>query len=152
MLTTAQREFLNTNAPAGFPLQLGNILHHTTGCIKATYDFSVLGGAVGDISLKTASGETAQLPAGSFGVRSFVLVETAPTSAGSATIAFKSLSAADIYAATAYGSVTGLLQGKQDNLVANALIAATATDIKITIGTAALTAGKIHVYIEYLLK
>ncbi len=112
------------------------------------YDFAVLGGAVGDITL---TGDT--IPSGAAILDAFIKVTTVPTSSGSATIAVKVEGAADVNAADAFDgapwSTTGVKRG--DFTATTAPVVTTAArSIVATIGTAALTAGKFTVAVEYV--
>ena len=132
--------------------------------LAALYDFAVHGGAVGDIPLRVS------VPAGAVIVDSFVQILTAPTSSGSATIAISLESAGDILAATAFDAAPfdgtfglglarytpGLrfpedLPIEIDDSDAGAFVAATEErELSLTIGTAALTAGKFNVFLHYV--
>ena len=106
------------------------------------YKFSADGGAVGDISFKRL------LPAGAV-VKALILHEIANfTSGGSATVTIKAgstaLSTAIAVASVATGT-TALASS------ATAIPLAADADIVMSIGTAALTAGELRVFIEYLL-
>lgn len=112
------------------------------------YDFAVDGGAVGDITLR---GDT--IPSGAIVTDVLIHVDTALTSGGSATVALKAESAADLNAADAISgapwSTTGAKRG--DLTATTAPVATTAARaIKATVGTAALTAGKFSVYVSFL--
>lgn len=110
---------------------------------KAEYDFAVDGGDVGDISLGVTIPDNAIIASG------FVEGITAVTSGGSATVAIKLESAADVLNATAKGSFTAT--GVIPCTVAAAPFKLTAQrTVTITVATAALTAGKFNVWIEYL--
>ena len=116
--------------------------------LRLVYDFAVSGGDTGDIDLVGLDNdEDAYLPENAFVVGADMVVATQCTSGGSATIALGVNSDGDVISAEAVASFT-----------ANAIISLDAkvkatADIKphITIATAALTAGKIHVYIQYVL-
>lgn len=112
------------------------------------YDFAIDGGAVGDIALRGDS-----VPSGAVIVDALILVDTALTSGGSATVAIKTEGAADINAADAFGgapwSSTGAKRG--DFTATTAPITTTASRaITATVGTAALTAGKFRVVVWYV--
>ncbi len=120
--------------------------------LRAIYDFAVSGGAVSTITMKDKRGRTAQLPDGAIVKHCLIDVVTAASSAGSATIAIGTGQAGnDLKAATAIASYTGL--------VACVPVGSAATSIKmtadrqpsVTIATAALVAGKINVFIDYVL-
>lgn len=134
--------------------------------LAAQYDFSVHGGAVGDIGLRV------RVPAGAIVVNSFAKVLTAPTGA-SATIGVKLEGAGDIFAVAAINgapwSSTGLKLGLArytpaidlgsgdgtDEVIDDSAAAAFVTttverELKLSVGTAALTAGKINIFLEYV--
>lgn len=114
----------------------------------ALYDFAVDGGAVGDITLR---GDT--IPSGAIITDVLINVDTALTSGGAATVALKAEGAADLNAADAISgapwSTTGAERGDLDADTAPVKTTA-ARSIVATVGTAALTAGKFSVYVEYL--
>lgn len=116
--------------------------------VKATYDFALDGGAVGDIALRGAA-----IPSGAIITDVLVDVTTALTSGGSATVAIKAQSAADLISATAIGSspwsTTGPKRGSLDADSAPIKTTAKRT-ITATVATAALTAGKFSVIVEYV--
>lgn len=134
--------------------------------VAALYDFAVHGGAVGDIALRV------RIPNGAVIVDSFAHVLTAPTGA-SATVGVKLQSAGDVFSVAAISgapwSSTGFKLGKLrytpgialgagngsdtaiDDTSAGAFLALTAErELTLSIGTAALTAGKINLFIEYV--
>ena len=123
------------------------------------YDFAVDGGAVSTIDLSANN----LLPEGAVVLDCWARVITACTSGGSATIAWGPTSDADGYsgAAIAVASFTDgavfnaagqdsalLWDGTNDHRIYFE-VGATSDDFKITIGTAALTAGKIKFCLEY---
>ncbi len=113
------------------------------------YDFAVDGGATGFINLA----DNFALPVGSVIVDVYYYVETAMTSGGSATVAIGDADTAARYlAATAFDNAA-----YADEKVAKAAIGVpfktdSANDGKfgITIATAALTAGKIRFFVNFL--
>lgn len=131
--------------------------------MEYVYDFSTDGGAVSTISLSGKSGK-AGIPDGSVVHRVHARVLTACTSGGSATVAWGNTSDTDGYsgAAIAVASLTanavfnetrgGALLWDDTN-DANLDYAVTSTantqDFSLTIGTAALTAGKIVFQVEF---
>lgn len=122
----------------------------------AQYDFANVnqGGAIGAITLiDQNTGKAAQLPKGA--VISFALIHilTTLTSGGSATIAVGTGQAAnDLKAATAVASYSaGLLAAVPVESAATAIIMAADGTMSMTIATAALTAGKFNVLVEYIM-
>lgn len=127
------------------------------------YDFDVDGGAVGAIALSSKDNKSV-LPVGAVVKRVTALVKTAFTSGGSATLAWGNTDDADGYsgAAIAVASLTaGALFNGYDNGAALLwddtndhpidVYVADAADgaFSVTIGTAAMTAGKAVFMVEY---
>lgn len=112
------------------------------------YSFATDGGAVGTITLR---GDT--IPSGAIITDALLHVDTAPTSAGAATVSVGSEAAADIQAAAAISGAPWSTAGaKRGSLTATAAPVKTtaARSITIVVGTAALTAGKFSVVVEYV--
>jgi hypothetical protein len=154
MITLTKRERLNRMNSHAFKYELGSELDKKPGMLKAVYDFSTQGGAIGDISLKDVEGAAAILPSGAIVTKVFIDVVTAVTSDGAATVAVKSEGAGDMLSATAKASFTlaALLAGVQDGAVGNMIRMTADRTIKITVAAADLTAGKLNVFIEYVLR
>ncbi len=118
------------------------------------YDFAVLAGAQGALTLKGANGDAKQLPSGLIVLGGLVEVVAAVTSGGAATISLDlGATAAAILAATGKASFAVATPINIPSL--NSAVSATgavklaaATDVKATIGTADLTAGKFYVHLE----
>lgn len=123
------------------------------------YDFAVDGGATGTIDISANK----LLPVGAVVMGCWARVLTAVTSAGAATLAWGPTSDADGYSGTAIAKAS-LTDGAVFNGFDNggALIwddtndhpiyfevGATSDDLILTVGTAALTAGKIKFCIQY---
>ena len=113
------------------------------------YDFSKLGGAVGDILVGGDS-----IPQNAVIRRGMIDVQTAATSGGLATIAVSAVAANDVLAATAVASfsLNAMLDVVPVDTAATSIRAASADikQIKITVAVAALTAGVFTVALEYL--
>lgn len=151
---------LNHSSAVQPQVQLGTQLtYKRVQVMKAQYDFSKQGGAIGAISLRDMDNLPAVLPGRAVVVGCYIDVVTAPTSAGAATLAFGTgQTAVDLLAATGKASFTA------GSILACIPVGSAATAIKLTqaasgagltpkltVATAALTAGKINVLIEYLL-
>lgn len=132
--------------------EIGGHLHRTRNVLKCVYDFSKSGGALGDIALLTDRGAAANLPKNAIIRRVMAYVVTGVTSAGSATLALKIVNSADLMAATAKATLVAnaFVDGVPVSTAATAVgpLAALA-QVKATVGTAALTAGKVQFFIEY---
>jgi hypothetical protein len=125
------------------------------------YDFSVDGGAVSSIALRPLP-SNAKLAEGDVVVGFYAKVETAFTSGGSATVTLGNTADTDGYsvdffsAASANAILTpGVLDGAllwdstADALKGYYVTSASNTqNLSITVGTAALTAGKLRVYLR----
>lgn len=115
------------------------------GIVKVVYDFDTHGGAVG------ANPINFKLPANAIILDGLVDVITAPTSGDLATVALTLESAGDLLAATAIADVTGQLNLVADGTAANAVKTTAERTLAVTIATAALTAGKMNIFIRYFL-
>lgn len=127
-----------TPTPSNFVPGLG-------GTVKATYDFTVHGGVIGDNTLDL------KLPDNAIVYGGLIDVVTAPTSGGSATVALKIEGAADLLAATAIASVTGQLDTVPDGTATNAVKLTEERTLTMTVATAALTAGKFNIFLNYFI-
>ena len=157
MLTAAQKFLLNKMNTTAQKVGLGDELDKTKNVLCAKYSYALQGGAVGDLTLvkdinaPLTTDNYAVLPDNAIITKVWIDVLTAPTSGGAATVALKSQSAADLLAATAIASITGILAGVPDDAVANMIKLTADRTVKATVAVAALTAGKFNVYIEYVL-
>lgn len=115
------------------------------------YDFSVDGGAAGNIVLSDKTGYEA-LPSGAIIQNVHAWVETACTSGGAATVSWGDGSDVDGYSGTAKAiaalGANAVHEGNEDS---GALCPSYAsnTDFSVTIATAALTAGKIRFMVSF---
>ena len=119
----------------------------------ALYDFDVHGGAVSTIELTDAE----SIPNNAVITRAWYEVATAPTSGGLATISIgvTANDPAGITLVTAFDDAIyglGFHDGIPDNTAANFTTKTTATrTLSLAVAGAALTAGKIRVWVEYVL-
>lgn len=113
------------------------------------YDFAKHGGATGAITV-TGDG----IPSGAIITDGMIHVNTAVTSAGSATVAIEALTTADLLAATAKASLTlnALVSAIPKSTAATWIRATSAINsLDFTVAVAALTAGKITVALTWCL-
>ena len=110
---------------------------------KAEYDFAVDGGDVGDISLGVTIPDNAIIVGG------FIEGITSVTSGGSATVAVKLQSAADVAGATGKATLTGTAVVPCSAVLSTPFKLTAQRTVTITVATAAITAGKFNVWIEY---
>lgn len=117
--------------------------------IRARWDFSVDGGAVGAITISNST-----IPAGAYITHGFVEVDTACASSASGTLAIHVEAADDIVAGTAVSgapwSTTGLKSIVPVATGATTKKTTAARNITATIGTGALTAGVVDVLLFYV--
>lgn len=153
MLKSSKKYSLNRMNASAIKNLLGMELHHTKNSQIGIYDFSSQGGAISTINLKNAEQDSnLTLPKGAIITNVLIYVQAAATSGGSATIAFGAASTVDLKAATAVASysLAAFLAGIPVGTAATAIAPLAADTIPtVTIATAALTAGKIYVYIDY---
>lgn len=126
---------------------MASVAPNTLNVQEFVYDFTVDGGAQSAISLGS-------LPLGAVVIDCRGAVEVAVTSSGSATITLGNTTTADSLLAStaktlvdAIGDVVGQAVTPSLTQATTAALAA----VKITIGTADLTAGKIRFFITYFL-
>jgi len=154
----------NTAAPldgpssSGIQYGLGTEVNRCANRIKCVYNFAVQGGAVGNINLLDDQGNAAIIPLGAICIQWTAYIVIAPVGS-TATIGAQLLAANDLMAQTAITSLTlGVLwSGKPVSGGAGAAytkvgpVTATAgTQVLMSIGTAALTAGQIDFYLDYV--
>ena len=126
-------------------------VHHLK-TVKLQYDFAQEGGdhLAPFIPLRAATTEQAELPDKAVCVAAYLEILTAPTSGGSATIKIGTQSDDDAFLAATAISNAAFNANKITSLTNTLPFKALAAEpINITIGTAALTAGKFNLYIEY---
>lgn len=148
------RDRFNATDPHGGKINgLGELVHAQKGVLTAVYDFSVLGGAVGDIALIDDAGNPAILPDDAVVMRSWVEVITSLDSASdTATLALKLQAAGDILGTTAQADLAAavMAEGLQDGYAGTFLKLTAERQLKATIATEALTAGKLRAYLEWV--
>ena len=110
---------------------------------KAQYDFDIDGGGVGVIT----PASNFNLPIGAIGT--WTDIKTTLASGGSATIAIATAGVA-VKAATAFDDNAYVGRDTQTARTAIGTTAA-AGAVTFTVATAALTAGKVDIYVEYIL-
>lgn len=124
--------------------------------VKAVWDFAVSGGAANtDITLKDAEGVAVTLPTGAIIRDCLISVATQPTSStSSASMAFSSKAVADLKAATVVASYTTTtpIVCLPVGTVGTMIKLASEATLKVRIGSEAATAGKINLWIEYVLE
>lgn len=133
---------------------LAMVAHKAKCVLKCVFDASIVANrTVAAHALVDDLGNTATLPKGAIVTRTYWNAVVAVTSGASATLAFDLLTAADLLAATAKAtlSLAALGEGIQDGTVTHFLQCTADTIPTATVGTAALTAGKVNLFIEYVI-
>ena len=126
--------------------KLGKVFSNEVGFVRMTYDFSLDGGATTDTYvLGETEGKILILDAA-------VHVETAATSGGEATVKIGVNGGDDdAFLDTTSGAVAALTDDAVVKEVAGqSIVLADGAKIEMVIGTAALTAGKINVLVQYV--
>lgn len=128
---------------------------HTLKEVTGEYDFAVDGGAVSTITLRGATSYSVgnDIPVGSVIEGGYVEVDTVPTSGGSATIAVSVEGAGDLVNAAAISGAPWSSTGRKSIIPAGTGATSVKTTaarvLTIAIATAALTAGKFRIVINY---
>jgi len=148
-VTKKIKKLMNTFRGAGQAAQLGSALQAQKGHLCALYDFSVHGGAQGSIELDNVFAKAVTLPANAIVTNVWAEELTDVTSGGSATVTLNAGSTA-LTGATGYASFAGITSVALAGAVAGIKVSAD-SDLKITIGTADITAGKIRFHVEYMI-
>ncbi len=146
--------------PAAYDLHspiegLAMVAHKSKMVLKCVFDATSITAnrTVAAHALVDDLGNPATLPKGAIVTRTYWNAVAAVTSGASATVAFDLLTAGDLLAATAKAtlSLAAIGEGIQDGTVTHMLQCTADTIPTATVGTAALTAGKINLFIEYVI-
>lgn len=130
--------------PTALATLIGTKLKQAHNTAVGVLDFSLVGGATGDLE----TGIT--LPDNAIVRKAFFDVLTPPTSGGLATVAFKVQTAADLKTATAIASWTGIVDGELDGTPADFIKLTAQRKVYATVASFALTGGKIKVFVDYV--
>ena len=115
------------------------------------YDFSVSGGAVSAITLNDASAAAQTIPGNAIVTNVIYEELTALASSGSATVALGILGNTDAFiAGTAFDNAAFTADVSTKNNEVPLKNGGAPVPVVATIGTAALTAGKFKLYVEYI--
>lgn len=153
MISAARRALLRVGHWAGYQADLAAAVHNVKVMKHGVYDFSKVGGAVGSFNLVDDDGATIKIPADALVLDVFTFVETAVLSGGAATVSLGLETAIDLLAATGKASFTlnAALQGVPTTGTLSSGIRATVErNLTMAVATAALTAGKLHVFVSYV--
>lgn len=130
------------------------LLSATQFGVKAQWSYAVSGGASGDIPLLDHEGRPVKLPTGAIITNCLIDVVTRPTSStSSGKLSLSSSAVADLKAATFVNSwsTSSRTACIPDGTTGNMIKMASEATLKIRVGSEAVTAGKINVWVEYVL-
>ena len=150
----AVEQELNSFTPGAFgDQQLGsNLVHQKVQVVQAGYDFAVQGGAVSTINLYDpllGTASTVVIPSGAIIKQVLINVITPCTTSASGTMNLTAQSAADLKAALAAASWTGLVAGIPVGTAATMIKMTADRTLTTAIATGAITAGKFDVIVEF---
>lgn len=133
--------------------QLGTaVIDNRIHVARAVYDFSVLGGAVGTLTLKGVNGEASVvIPNKAVIIDCLIDVQTPLTTSASGTVSFGANSTVDLKAALAAASYTGRVACIPVGTAATAVKVTADRTLSAAIATGAITAGKFTVLVQYIL-
>lgn len=119
--------------------------------LKFQYDFADLGGATGALTLTDENNNALTLPDNACIARAYVESLTTGASSGSATIKLGFTGDDDAFiAATAMNHATYTAEGVTELTAGIPVKTSAEVSVLATVATAALTAGKFNVYVEYV--
>lgn len=152
MITRNNKNLLNKMNSMASKTQLGTLLRNRKGTLKGIYDFSTRGGAVGTYNLYDEDGNVVALPSGAIITQVYVDIVTAFTSTGgTGTIALTANSSGDLLAAVDADTLSGVNAGIPVGTAATMVKTTADRNLSLAVATAALTAGKAHVFVDYVL-
>lgn len=144
--SNGQHELDKWMGPVALRNYMGTKLRQAHNVAYGKYDFSLVGGA-----LATNLGVGIVLPDNAIITNVWFDTITTPTSTSDTDICFTAVSACDLEPYTAKASWSGQTQGTPDDSVTNAIKLAADTTVYFVASGASVTAGKIMVYIQYVM-
>lgn len=146
-MSKARRKLPAGKLAVGYPSRRDEAVLNAAGIRweSVLYDFSSDTGAIGTVSFGR------NLPAGAIVTRVFSDEQTALTSGGSATVQLK-VGTTELTGAIAFDTGFAGLDSQALDSSAEAIKVATESELNIAIAAAALTAGKVRFFVEYLLQ
>lgn len=149
MLSSTRKALYNKLAP--FDPYLGADLNQKRGVLKCVWDFAVNGGAVGTIYLNDADGNPAILPSAAIITQVYTDEVTNVTTSASGTLSIGANTTVDLLAATAAATFSGVQAGIPVGTAATMVKLTAQRQIAVAIATGALTAGKLNIFVEFVL-
>lgn len=155
MLSSANKTRLNSLAPFDGTLAsgsgLGSLVNKKRGCLKCSWDFSVQGGAVGTVNLLDDDGNPAVLPINAIITQVYTDEVTNVTTSASGTLSLGANTTTDLLGATAAATFAGIQAGVPVGTAATMVKCTAARNLTASIATGALTAGKLNVFVEFVI-
>lgn len=121
--------------------------------LKAQYSYAIQGGASGDVTLVDDEGLAVKLPSGAIIYDCLIDVLTQPASStSSGSLAFSSNAVADLKAAAFVASYTtsSRIACLPTGTVGSSVKMSSEATLKVRIGSEALTAGKVNIWVNYV--
>lgn len=128
--------------------RLGRELCGKVHVVKAVYDFAVDGGATGDHNLSDEEGNLIVIPSGA--IVKQVIIDEVTAVTGADSIDLNLNTGNDLLNAKDFTGVSGLAAGIPVSSAATAVKATADRQLTLSINTNAMTAGKLHIYLEVL--
>lgn len=154
MITAEKKYQLDRMNSSAIKNGLGSELNKTKNVAKGIYDFSTQGGVFTTAyNLLDDDGVAVTIPSGAIVKAVYIHTVVAVTSLGSATISLQMNAANDLLNAEAKATfaLNALVAGIPVDTMATAVRATADRIVKLVPNTATLTAGKLNVFIEYVL-
>lgn len=157
MISEALRTIFNKFAPFDTydtlqSVGLGNQLSIVPNVVRGTYDFAVLGGAVGSLNLLGPDGNKIVIPNKAIVRQVWIDIITAIVSTSNdGTISVGLNTAIDLLAAVDGDTLSGVTAGIPVGTAATMVKATADRTLTCAIAVHAFTAGKFNVFVEYVL-
>lgn len=155
MLPVSVRDALNKSNdwPCAKNL-LGDLVHKGFNVVKANYNFTRDGGAISTINLKDQDTiKTVTIPSGAVILNAFLIVNTALTSGGAATIDINSEGSNDLLAAEAVASFTlgAKIQCVPDfGTLADSVVTTAERTLSVSFNADTILTGDFDLYVFYV--
>lgn len=151
IITESEEYGINRLSQAAQKYQLGTLLAKTPNVVVGKYSFAVQGGAIGSVFLlRDLDDTTSRITIPDNAIIKQVYTDTL-TSLSNSSVSIGLVSTTDLVATKQATVLSGVEAGTPVNTAATMIKLSADKQPKMTITNVALTAGKINVYIEYVL-
>lgn len=152
MISAEKKYNLERMNSHSFKYGLGKSIDQCVGVVKGKYRFSVQGGAVGSVNLVDDDGVVVKLPSGAIVTKAYInIVQAMVSTGGTGTIAVSIQSAGDLLAAVDADTLSGVTAAIPVGTAATMIKLTAERTLTATVATAAITAGKFDVFVEFVL-